>query len=171
MKHIFASQTMGGGSFPTKSAGPSNPTPRNPPSMTHPPSPTSNPPSVANPPTSDPWFGVTDEEMNWLYDYTFNQLPKEGPPLDEGYETDPGAEYVPPYDEEMVDYTEDNLDDEFLPRNDGVPSRPEGYETDPGAEYATYGDEETVCYDRYEYIPRNDGVSDVSSSDSQFGWY
>ena len=48
---------------------------------------------------------------------------------------------------------------------------PDGYVTDPGEEYAPRdpGAPASPDYEPGEYIHRNDGDSDVSSSDSRFG--
>ncbi|KAJ0668995.1 hypothetical protein HanPI659440_Chr17g0696011 [Helianthus annuus] len=61
----------------------------NPPPMANPP-PVANPPPLANlPPVTnaehDDPFGLTDEELNWAYDYTFAQLQFGGLRIEEGY--------------------------------------------------------------------------------------
>jgi hypothetical protein len=135
---------MGGGYLSTSKAS----------SVTNSLSPTSNPQSHTNPWSYDP-NPLTDEELNSVYDYTFNQLQpevKESPLVEEsrltqevsssaeGYKTDP--------DEEMAWYYEGlKLDDELFRHNDG-------YETDPAEEYITDPEDELAWY--YEGLKLDD---------------
>ncbi|KAJ0721032.1 hypothetical protein HanRHA438_Chr08g0330971 [Helianthus annuus] len=116
----------------------------NPPPMANPP-PVANPPPLANLPLvtnaehDDP-FGLTDEELNWAYDYTFAQLQFGGLRIEEGYHRSVAntpilPKYPPPSNPPHVENPSQTQE---------LPSWDEGYETDPGAEYEPPLDEEML---------------------------